>query len=173
MTYIALLRGINVGGRVVKMADLKDCLEGLRLRDVRTLLQSGNVVFEANGDTKSLKVKIENGLTETFGYPAKVQVFNATAVAAIVSAYPFKADDTEYQNYVIFIEGGLERALAEEAVGIDEKVEVGDGAVYWQVKKGMTLKSTFAQYLTKSKYRDFHTNRNMNTLQKLVALAGE
>jgi hypothetical protein len=50
----------------------------------------------------------------------------------------------------------------------DEQIALGDGVIYWRVKKGLTLDSAFAHYLTKSKYKAFNTNRNLNTLQKML-----
>ena len=79
--YAALLRGVNVGGRIVKMADLKICLEKAGLEDVKTLLQSGNVVFESKLDAAGLKRLIETKLTETFSYPAKAQVLSIDSCA--------------------------------------------------------------------------------------------
>ena len=71
---------------------------------------------------------------------------------------------------MIFLERGLEKDLGAEKVelGAQERVAAGDGVVYWRVDKGSTLKSNFAKLLTRSKYRDFNTNRNLNTLRKLL-----
>lgn len=58
--YIALLRGINVGGhKIIKMADLKRLFESIGLKQVKTYIQSGNIVFESEEDINALKVKIE------------------------------------------------------------------------------------------------------------------
>ena len=73
-------------------------------------------------------------------------------------------------DYVIFLENGLERDLANETVelGSQERVAAGDGVVYWRVDKGSTLTTSFAKLLTKAKYREHNTNRNLNTLRKLL-----
>ena len=89
-----------------------------------------------------------------------------------VEAYPFNVSVDTYQNYVIFFEDGLERVLAAEVRNLDtsiEQIALGDGVLYWHVPKGQTLKSPFAQYLTMAKYKSFHTNRNINSLQKILA----
>ena len=166
--YVAFLRGINVGGRIIKMADLKKCCEAMGLKNVRTVLQSGNVLFES--DQADLQKRIEAALQKAFDYPAHAQVVGLEDLTRIIDNYPFKNDDASKQNYVIFMENGLEKELIKEAV-IDqghEQVQSGNSVIYWQVDKGMTLKSDFAKYLTKAKYKDFNTNRNINTLRKLL-----
>lgn len=172
MKYTAFLRGINVGGRIIKMADLKICLEKAGLQNVTTLLQSGNVIFESDLSQAELKKIIEVTLTKTFNYPAKVQVLSVEALQKIVMNYPFDATDVNQHNYVIFVENNLEKDLIDESYQLapDEQIKAGQGVVYWRVDKGSTLKSTFAKQLTKAKYKNFNTNRNLKTLQKLLAI---
>jgi uncharacterized protein (DUF1697 family) len=170
-SYVVFLRGINVGGRIIKMADLKVCLERCGLNNVKTVLQSGNVVFESDKTEAQLKSLIEQTLTKTFSYPAKVQVLSIERLNKIIKAYPFKTKEG-YHSYVIFIENGLEKDLAQGKSGLDDKLEqvaAGQGVVYWQVERGQTLKSTFGKVLSKSKYKEFNTNRNLNTLYKIAA----
>ena len=88
----------------------------------------------------------------------------------IVAANPFADAPADYHQYVIFIENDLETQLVAEAgKHLGEEVVTGQNVVYWKVKKGDTLKSPFAKLLTKSKYKDFNTNRNINTLRRIVA----
>jgi len=170
MKYAVFLRGINVGGRVVKMADLKACLESIGLQNVKTILQSGNVVFESDQNTDKLKRTIEEALTKTFNYPAKVQVFTLEQIESIIQNYPFDRNNKDYQHYVIFMESAKEKELEDEAT-FDKKVEQiksGSNCIYWTVPKGMTLKSKFSKYLTKPAYKEFNTVRNINTLEKVI-----
>ncbi len=170
--YVAFLRGINVGGRIVKMVNLKICFEKQGFKDVKTLLQSGNVVFEADQSAPELKDKIEAVLTDTFHYPAKVQVMSMETLHEIAKSYPFGEAPADKHNYVIFMENGLEADLVKEAYTLapGEQVAAGKGVIYWRVDKGMTLKSDFAKVLTKVKYKQFNTNRNLNTLNKLLQM---
>ena len=168
--WVALLRGVNVGGRTIRMAELRSALEEAGFENVETILQSGNVTFESQEGATRLKDRLETTLRERFGYDAKVQVIPRDQLRKIIDAYPFGKADASRHDYVIFLERGLERDLAGEEIdlGEQERVATGDGVVYWRVDKGSTLKTSFAKLLTKAKYRDFNTNRNLNTLRKLV-----
>jgi uncharacterized protein (DUF1697 family) len=173
--YVALLRGINVGGRIIKMMDLKICFEDMGFENVITILQTGNVVFETNFTGShpvrlELKEKIEQGLAKTFGYSAKAQVFSARDLKKIVEDYPFGTADLGQHDYVIFLENGLGQALIAESYTLakNEQVEAGSEVVYWRVNRGDTLKSPFAKFLSRAKYKDFNTNRNIKTLRKIL-----
>src|SRR5437868_449507 len=110
--YAAFLRGVNVGGRMVKMAELKASFEKAGLQAVKTLLNSGNVVFESDKTEQQLKKQIEETLTKTFGYPAKVWVLSVSELKNLVDANPFINAPKDYHQYVIFFENGLEKAFA-------------------------------------------------------------
>ena len=167
--YVTFLRGINVGGRIIKMADLQDCFAAMGFSAVATFLQSGNVTFESAVAADQLKPEIEAGLTGTFNYPAKVQVMPIDSLREIIAANPFAAAPENHHQYVIFFENGLEKDFATESASLDdEEVRAGRGVAYWRVEKGKTLKSSVGKLLTKSKYKDFHTNRNVRTLRKIA-----
>jgi uncharacterized protein (DUF1697 family) len=168
--WVALLRGVNVGGRTIKMADLREELGDLGLTNVVTVLQSGNVTFDSGLPGVEVKEQIEEGLKRRFGYDAHVQVIERERLRKIIDAYPFGTAGEDRHDYVIFMERGLEKDLAAEKVelGANEQVEAGVGVVYWRVDKGSTLKSAFGKLLTKARYRDFNTNRNLRTLRKLL-----
>ncbi|MFO0781853.1 MAG: DUF1697 domain-containing protein [Candidatus Saccharimonadales bacterium] len=169
--YVAFLRGINVGGRVIKMADLAACCEKAGLNQVKTVLQTGNVVFESDKSEAELKRLLEDTLTSTFDYPAKVQVLSIPELQKIIDEYPFGEPKPNIHDYLIFIENELEQLLLAEKyeLALGEKVAAGKGVIYWRVEKGLTLKSSFAKVLTKAKYKPFNTNRNLNTLKKIAA----
>lgn len=85
-TYVALLRGINLGGhKLVKMEQLRKAFEDLRFDDVKTYIQSGNVIFKAPKQTpESLAKKIEEKILRQFGFPVPVVVKTADEIAEIV-----------------------------------------------------------------------------------------
>ena len=73
VTYVSMLRGINVGGINVRMNELKELYTSLGFKDVNTYIQSGNVIFKSNNpDASELKDKIKNKIEEVLGFDAKV-----------------------------------------------------------------------------------------------------
>ena len=166
--YVALLRGVNVGGVTMKMADLAEVVRGLGYGDVTTVLASGNVLFTTTDAAAAAKERLEAALRERFGYEAWVHVLTQDAVRAIVDAYPFERT-AERHAYVVFIlEPGLLDELA--AVPLDpevERAERGDGVLYWTVPKGSTLDSAMGKAQSSGKHKPWLTTRNLNTLEKL------
>jgi uncharacterized protein (DUF1697 family) len=91
--YIALLRGINVGGHnIIKMADLKSLLETMGLQKVKTYIQSGNVLFESNEKSEQLSQRMEDEINKTFGFPVPVILRTAEEVEQIIRDCPFSTD---------------------------------------------------------------------------------
>ncbi len=171
--FVALLRGINVGGVRIRMEDLADALRAIGLREVRTVLASGNVVFDAE-PRDDLHGAVEAALSVRFGYPARVVLTRPDLVRAAVEAFPFDPADDTRQPYVLF--GSDPAALAElAALGptLDptlEQIAAGPDVLYWHVQTGATTKSAFGKALTKVRYQST-TNRNLRTLHKILALA--
>jgi len=92
--YIALLRGINVGGKnIVKMAELKKLFENLGFTDVKTYIQSGNVVFDAPPDPAKVTEKIRAGFKSAFGFDSAVILRTRDDVVDIISKLPFSPDE--------------------------------------------------------------------------------
>lgn len=90
--YVALLRGINLGKRTVKMDALRKLFEGMGYTGVRTLLASGNVVFTAGDkDAQALRAAIEAQFARSFGFAAHILLRSAAQIAALIKAAPFKA----------------------------------------------------------------------------------
>lgn len=105
-----------------------------------------------------------------FCYNAIVQIFPYHIVKEIVEVYPFDIGPAEMHDYVIFFENNLAVELFNEInVDLPEKIKPAEHALYWKVPKGMTLKSDFSKHLSKSKYKNFNTMRNIKTLQKILA----
>lgn len=173
-TCVALLRGVNVGGRTLKNDELREVFEGLGFDGVRTVLASGNVVFEASADDEAqLKRRIEHALGERFGYEARIVLVTRDALERVVGAFPFDAEDASRQPYVVF---ASEPSVIDELVaGAGESdieadpVAAGDSVLYWNPVKGTTLTTPFGKLLGKARFASTTTNRNLRTLRKLLA----
>jgi len=93
MTYIAILRGINVSGqKMIKMAELKDLFTGLKCTNVRTYIQSGNVIFESAIDAETLEKKIEKQIEKVFGFEVPVLVRSVEEMKKVLEKNPFLKD---------------------------------------------------------------------------------
>ena len=92
--YIALLRGINVGGKnIIKMAELKKVFEAMGLCEVQTYIQSGNVLFKSNEGEEPLRKKIENEIEAVFGFSCPVILRTAAELEHIILSCPFTAEE--------------------------------------------------------------------------------
>ena len=179
-TWLALLRGVNVNGVTVKMAELRACLDAAGLPDVKTVLASGNALFDADGAATAatrtrLKKQIETALGDTFGYDAWIVLVTLDEVRTIVEAFPYDANDPAIQPYVLF---GSDQAALDElldaAPKLDPSVEAiarGHGAIYLRCPKGRTLDTPFAKLTAKARFSSSTTNRNLRTLVKVLAAA--
>lgn len=175
--WIALLRGVNVGGITVRSSELAAVFRELGFDGVRTVLASGNVVFASDGtpaDASELTPRIERALSERFAYEARVVLVARGELERVVAEFPFDADDGSRQPWVIFAATRevLDDLLASAAsLGLDPSVDPisrGDGVVYWNPVTGTTVDTPFAKLLAKARYRPTTTNRNLRTLVKVL-----
>jgi len=173
--YVALLRGINVGGKtLIKMADLKTCIEALGLDDVSTFIASGNVLFETGRrDAARLEGEIERAIEKRFALPVKVVLLDRAAYARIVKAIP-KAwvGDASLRANVAFVRRGTDakkvvRELAPDPA-IEEVKPVG-GAILWATKRDALNRSVMRKLIGGAAYKNL-TVRNLNTTLKLHEL---
>ena len=181
MTSVALLRGINVGGaRQVAMSDVREMLVSLGYTSVQTLLRSGNVVFSApDTDSGSLAVTIERALEERLGMAIGVVVRTAKELEAVMAANPMReAGSAGSSLHVMFLAGPLTaeaRAAIEGGQYPPDEVRCADREIYVWYRKGMSGSKT-AEHLGRqlaTLAAGTFTDRNWNTLAKLLALARE
>ncbi|WP_439593321.1 DUF1697 domain-containing protein [Microbacterium sp.] len=168
--WVALLRGVNVGGITVKSADLARVFRDLGFEAVRTVLASGNVAFEASGSRRTLKSSIEQALRDEFAYDAWILLVTADELKAAIDGFPFDATDAARQPWVIFC---VDAATRDElvAASIDEELDPvasGPGVVYWNPPKGSSTDTPFAKVLARAAYKPRTTNRNLRTLVKIL-----
>ncbi|MFS4091723.1 DUF1697 domain-containing protein [Streptomyces sp. AF1A] len=175
-TYAALLRGINVGGRKLPMADLRALLTGLGHTGVRTYLQSGQAVFTTDhGDEDTLAGELSRAVEERFGFPVDVIVRDHAYLAAVAGACPFPAADLEArQLHVTYFSAPVAAdryADIDAAAHLPEEFRLGDRCLYLYVPDGLG-RSKLAEALSRRRIlRDLiATSRNWHTVLKLVEL---
>jgi uncharacterized protein (DUF1697 family) len=175
MTYVALLRGINVGGNnKVEMKRLKATFERCDLTHVRTYINSGNVVFaSASSDACDVAPVVEQAIEDDFGFRVMVLVFDAATISAIAAALPDDwANDDAHKCDVMYL------APAVDSPGIldslqakpefDEVVYV-PGAVLWRVARRNVGRGGMLKLVGTPLYKQM-TVRNCNTARKLAEL---
>lgn len=175
--YIALIRGINVGrAKRVAMADLRKLIGDLGYRDVRSVLNSGNLVFAADGVTPgAAAAAIEEQLVLKLGVAARVLVLSREELATVLAENTLVEQASDHARLLVFILGdaALRDAIAplcEQAWG-QEALALGQRAAYVWCPEGV-LASAAATALGKQ-LGDTTTSRNWNTLCKLYALCDE
>ena len=172
--WAAFLRGVNVGGVTLRMADLAATLRAAGFGDVRTVLASGNAVFDASGDQATVRLTAEAALRGEFDYDAWVLVYPLDAVQAIVADFPFTPEVDGWHSYVTFVS---DPAILDELAALarpEEKIARGEAVLYWQVPRSATLDSTIGTTMGKRRYKSATTTRNLRTVTKVleVGLAG-
>ncbi len=178
-TYVALLRGINVGGNnIIPMAALAKTFERMKLASVRTYIASGNVIFRGpKQDLRKLELKIEKQLEKDFDYDATVVVKSKAEMDAIVKGMPKDwskpAATTRY--YVIFLRHSIDSKDVLAQVPARDGVETltyCPGALLWAAKQSELGKSTVSKKILAKPIYQSITVRNLNTTRKLVELMG-
>lgn len=178
-SFVALLRGVNVGGITVRSAELAELFRGLGFQDVRTVLASGNVVFGAGDssaggaqDAATLTLRIETALSERFAYDAWIVLEPLERVARIVADFPFDSSREGWHPYVLF---SSDAAALEELLSAapaldpaDEVVVAGDGVLYWHCRRDVGVNSRFSTLTGRARFRSTTTTRNLRTLVKLL-----
>lgn len=175
MTSLALLRGINVGGKnKVEMGRLRTVFEQLGLEDVRTYINTGNVIFTPGTNTDSdLVSSLERAITAEFGLDLKVLLRGIDSMREIDRTLPDDwTNDSETKTDVMFLwEEVDEPAVLDKLTireGTDDVVYV-PGAVLWRVDRAHYSRSGMNKLVGTKLYKSM-TIRNCNTVRKLVEL---
>jgi uncharacterized protein (DUF1697 family) len=173
MVYVALLRGINVGGKaMVPMAALRETCASVGCEDVVTYIQSGNVVLRSPRRADKLQAALEAAIAERFGFEPAVMVRTGREMAAVVARNPFAGAD-EKHLHVGFLHGAPDRATEHCLGAIDcdpEQVTVVGRELYLHLPNGMgraALPVKMERCLRPSPV----TVRNWRTVTKLVELS--
>lgn len=181
-TYIALLRGINVGGKnMIKMARLKEMLEVMGLNQVKTYIQSGNVLFQSNEEEQQLRQRIEHEIEAVFGFPVIVTLRTTEELERIIENCPFSDEEVAEAESTSVGESLYVALLTEEPVSEatrrldvyandNEKYHISGREVYLLFANSVR-NSKIASNLYKLDVQT--TVRNWKTINKLVVMARE
>lgn len=174
--YVALLRGINVGGKnLIRMAALRACFEEHGYGKVATYIQSGNVVFESpERSATKLAQRIEEMLAATFDYEASIVLRSRSRLRRVVDEAPsgFGARPDRCRYDVLFLKPTLTAAAAIRSVptreGVDE-VHAGPGVIYFSRLISRATQSRLSRIVSMPIYQSM-TIRNWNTTVKLLQM---
>lgn len=171
---VALLRGVNVGGRNrLPMADWRALLETRGYRDVATYIQSGNAVFETEDTPETVQAQITADIAARFGFSPGCCVLTAEDLDKALAANPFpEAVDTPKTLHLVFLRGeaALDEAAAEILCTAEEQFLMGQGVFYLYTPKGYG-RSKLAEGLNRVLKADLLTARNLSSCLKLQEMA--
>ena len=177
MTYVALFRGINVGGKnIVKMAELRQMLSGLGFQNVKTYIQSGNAIFDSNDTPDNIKDTVQNSFQSTFKSESAIILRTKDEIRKNIASLPFSVLEIEAavatnpdveHLYFYFTDDILTDAtihVLNADYGNPDKLAVGQGGVYLLCYESVR-DSKLAAALSKQSIS--MTARNWKTLNKL------
>jgi uncharacterized protein (DUF1697 family) len=166
-SYIALLRGVNVGGnKMIAMSDLRERAERLGLRDARTLLQSGNLVFRSNKSPAQLEKLLEKELEGTSVFVRTPEEWGA-AIAA--NPFPEEAKRDPGHLLVMFLKEARDAEVLTPAI-VGREIARGNGRHIYLYYPDGAGRSKLTNALIEKKLGTRGTARNWNTVTKLAAL---
>lgn len=173
--FVALLRGINVGGnRKVPMAELRALAEELGWSEPRTYIQSGNLVFGARGKAQALEQRLEQGLEERFGFAVPVVVRDERAWRALVQANPWPALAEKDPAHVLagLAQAAIRRSAAAELAEraqAPERVALAGGALWLHYATGIARSKLTPALLDRCAGSSV-TARNWTTVLELASM---
>lgn len=175
MIYVALLRGINVGGNtMVRMADLRGCFTQLGFSDVATYINSGNVIFSSNThNARTLEKRIETALATAFHLPLRVVVRSRNDIASLIDHLPESWSHAgDKKCNVIFLHTSIDTPTIVQNFkpkpGIEE-LYYHPGVLFWSADTGALTRSAMIGVSKSNLYKQM-TVRNLNTVRKIYEL---
>lgn len=175
MVYVALLRGINVGGnRKVNMKELKVTFEKAGMENVTTYINSGNVIFSTNVlDQHKLTIVLEKAIENSFGFAVKVLLCSIDSMRAIVKTLPDSwQNNSDVKCDVMFLWEHFDNSSVVEQLTIKPRIDdvkYVEGALLWRVDRSNVTRSGMLKIIGTELYRHM-TIRNCNTTRKLLGL---
>lgn len=173
--YIALLRGINVGGnKIIPMQDLRDLCSSLGFKDINTYIQSGNLIFSSAKGHTELESSLKNAITKQFGFDVKILIFTFEEYKRLLNSNPFTDNDEDGRNiYLTFLEKVPGDDLAThklEALASSEESFKIIGQVVWLKFPGGRSDTKLTNNNVEKVLGLSATTRNLKTSFKLLSL---
>ena len=176
MEYVALLRGINVGGKnKVVMSELREQVAGVGYANVRTYINSGNLLFEADALCEDVAQRVENLLACRYDFPIRVALLTAQDYLAQLDELPDWWHGDVARRDALFYTRGLDRDHVRQRIGAmelgDEAVHLGEHAVFWaKFDEKQVLKTDYHKRLLREDFYREVTIRSGSTVEKIAAM---
>jgi len=169
--FVVLLRGINVGGVKVPMAELAEVLREAGFEQVRTVLATGNAILDAAADGEEVRERAEAALEKHFGRRLQCLAYPAQQFLDIAAEFPLPIPDAEHHRYVTFTASQAAAAalLGDLPQGPEPRLIRGP-VLYWLTPRGTSTTGQLAAALQRLAARHLLTSRNLNTVQKVAQL---
>ena len=174
ISYVALLRGINVGGhKKILMADLKVLFEKLNFKNVQTYIQSGNIIFQSNEEKiEVLESRIKDQIVVQYGFEVSVLVKTHSEIKNILNKCPFN-EEIKVNSYFILLSSIPDKKLVESMMATkypNEEFQIIDSCVYIYYTNGYGKAKCGTNFFER-KLKVSATARNYRTLKKLIELS--
>ncbi|TYA53088.1 DUF1697 domain-containing protein [Formosa maritima] len=174
ITYIALLKGINVGGhKKVPMAELRDLLGKSGFEKVQTYIQSGNVILQSSEKNRlKIEASVKSAIVDYFGFEVSVLVLTRKDLKRIVDNSPFNVEKKKASYFMMLhdIPDDDLVKIASEKIYENEAYKIIEDCIYYYSAKGFA-KTKFNANFFERKLKTFVTARNYNTMVKLLAMS--
>ena len=176
MEFVALLRGINVGGtNKVVMSELREQIEAAGFGHVRTYINSGNLLFEADASREDVAQRIENLLACRYDFPIRLALLTAQDYLAQLDELPDWWHSDVARRDALFYTRGLDRDHVRQRIEAmelgDEAVHFGEHAVFWaKFDEKQFLKTAYHKRLLREDFYREVTIRSGATVEKIAAM---
>jgi uncharacterized protein (DUF1697 family) len=170
-SYVGLLRGINVGGKAkVEMPRLREAFARAGCSDVRTYINSGNVLFRDGRPPQEVRRAVEGTIADEFGWSIRVLLRDLASLRRLCDAIPATwTNDSAQKTDVLFLDDEVDRPDVLDSLVVDATVENVlhvPGALVWNVSRDNARRSNATKLVGTDLYRHL-TGRNVNTVRKL------
>ncbi len=172
--YVALLRGINVGGKAkIDMKILKQLTETLGFLTVRTYINSGNILFFSDLNSILIKTLLETSIENYFGVKITVTLFDQAMIKNLCQTFPKSwTNDALYKTDILFLNEAYDHPSSLNLINPNPEVDhliYAQGAIGWHIERQLYAQSRMSKFIGSPLYKNM-TARNITTLRKINAL---